>query len=83
MYRQSYFFGDFSTYTFKYVIETSHFANNLYFNHNERRFYFEFHSTQIEISIQLSLHDYESTFLFGSSAGSGMKDGTNSTWNEL
>ena len=33
MYQQSYFFGDFSTYTLKYVNKTSHFANNLYFGH--------------------------------------------------
>ena len=42
LYRQ--FLGDFSTYTFKYVNKTSHFANNLYFGHNERRFHSEFHS---------------------------------------
>ena len=34
MYQQSYFSGDFSTYTPKYVDKTSHFANNLYFGHN-------------------------------------------------
>ena len=28
--------------TLKYVNKTSHFANNLYFGHNERRFYSEF-----------------------------------------
>ena len=39
MYRASYFFGDFSTYTFNYVNKTSHFVNNLYFGHNERRFH--------------------------------------------
>ena len=39
MYRSSYFLGDFSTYTFKYVNKTSHFVNNLYFGHNERRFH--------------------------------------------
>ena len=44
LYRQSYFLGDFSTYTFKYVNKTSHFSNNLYFGHNERRFHSEFHS---------------------------------------
>ena len=38
------FSGDFSTYTLKYVNKTSHFANNLYFGHNERRFHPEFHS---------------------------------------
>ena len=38
MYRPAFFFGYFSTYT------TSHFENNLYFGHNERRFYSEFHS---------------------------------------
>ena len=36
---QRYFFGDFSTYTFKYVNKTSHFVNNLYFGHNKRRFH--------------------------------------------
>ena len=35
---------DFSTYTLKYVNKTSHFASNLYFGHNERRFHSEFHS---------------------------------------
>ena len=44
MYRQSYFSGDFKSYTLKYVDKTSHFANNLYFDHNERRFHSEFHS---------------------------------------
>ena len=44
LYRQSYFSGDFSTYTLIYVNKTSHFANNLYFGHNERRFHSEFHS---------------------------------------
>ena len=44
MYQQSYFSGDFSTCTLKYVNKTSHFANNLYFGHNERRFYSDFHS---------------------------------------
>ena len=44
MYQQSYFFGDFSTYTLKYVNKTSHFSNNLYFGHNERRFHSEFRS---------------------------------------
>ena len=43
MYQQSYFSGDFSIYTPKYVNKTSHFANNLYFGHNERRFHCEFH----------------------------------------
>ena len=41
------FFGDFSTYAFKYVNETSHDANNIYFGHNEdneRQFHSEFHS---------------------------------------
>ena len=44
MYQQSYFSGDFSTYAPKYVDKTSHFANNLYLGHNERRFHSEFHS---------------------------------------
>ena len=45
MYRQSYFPGDFSTYTPKlYVNKTSYFPNNLYFGYNERRFHSEFHS---------------------------------------
>ena len=44
MYQQSYFSGDFSTYTLKHVNKTSYFANNLYFGHNERRFHSEFHS---------------------------------------
>ena len=44
MYQQSYFSGDFSTYTLKYVNKTSYFANNLYFGQNERRFHSEFHS---------------------------------------
>ena len=44
MYQQSYFSGDFSTYTLKYVNKTSHFANNLFFSHDERRFHSEFHS---------------------------------------
>ena len=44
MYRQSYFPGDFSSYTLKYVNKTSNFANNLYFGHNERLFHSEFHS---------------------------------------
>ena len=44
MYRQSYFSGDFSTYTLKYMNKTSQFANNLYFGHNERRFHSELHS---------------------------------------
>ena len=35
--------GDFSTYTLKYVNKTSHFANNLYFGHSERRFHSDFH----------------------------------------
>ena len=30
------FSGDFSTYTLKYVNKTYHFANNLYFGHNDR-----------------------------------------------
>ena len=42
--QQSYFSGDFSTYTPKYVDKTSHFANNLYFSYNERRFHSEYHS---------------------------------------
>ena len=33
------FFNDFSTYTFKYVNETPHFANGLNFRHNKRRFH--------------------------------------------
>ena len=44
MYQQSYFSGDFSTYALQYANKTSHFANNLYFSHNERRFHSEFHS---------------------------------------
>ena len=44
MYRQSYFSGDFSTYTLKYVNKTSYFPNNLFFGHSERRFHSEFHS---------------------------------------
>ena len=43
MYRPSYFFGDFNSYKFKYENETSHFVNSLYFDHNERRFHFEFY----------------------------------------
>ena len=43
----SYFSGDFTTYTLKYVNKTSHFANNLYFGHNEHRFHSEFHSIQV------------------------------------
>ena len=39
-----YFSGDFSTNTPKYVDKTSHFPNNLYFGHNERRFHSEFRS---------------------------------------
>ena len=31
-------------YTLKYVNKTSHFAKNLYFGHNERRFHSGFHS---------------------------------------
>ena len=38
------FLRRFSTYKLKYVNKTSHFTNNLYFGHNERRFHFEFHS---------------------------------------
>ena len=52
MYRQSYFSGDFSTYTLKYANKTSYFPNNLYFGHNERRFHSEF-SFKSEISIQV------------------------------
>ena len=44
MHRPSYFFGDFGTYIFNYVNETSHFENNPYYSHNERRFHSEFHS---------------------------------------
>ena len=61
-----------------YVNKISHFAKNLYFGHNERRFHSEFHSRDFE-----SLHDSESTFHFGSSVQSGMKNGMNSIRNEL
>ena len=44
LYRPSSFFGDFGTYRFKYVSETSRIANSLYFGDNERWFYSEFHS---------------------------------------
>ena len=44
MYGQSYFSGDFTTNTLKYVNKTSDFASNLYFGHNERRFHSEFYS---------------------------------------
>ena len=44
MYGQSYFSGDLTTHTLKYVNKTSDFANNLYFSHNERRFHSEFYS---------------------------------------
>ena len=81
MYQQSYFSGDFSTYTLKYVNKTSHFANNLYFSHNERPFYPEFHPG-VKFRSK-SLHDSESTFHTGSSVQSGMKNGMNSIWNEL
>ena len=66
MYQQSYFPGDFSTYTLKYVNKTSHFANNLYFGHNERRFHSEFIQ---EWNFDPSLHDSESTFHSGHSKG--------------
>ena len=80
MYQQSYFSGDFSTCTLKYVNKTSHFANNLYFGHNERRFYSDFHSG---VKFQFKSHDSESTFSFRSSIQSGMKNGMNSIRNEL
>ena len=44
MRRQSYYSGDFSTYAFKYVNKTFHFAKNPYFGHNERRFRSNIHS---------------------------------------
>ena len=44
MHGQSYFSGDFTTHTLKYVNKTSDFANNLYFGHNERRFHSGFYS---------------------------------------
>ena len=60
--------------------KTSHFANNLYFGHNERRFHYEFHS---RVKFDPSLRDSESTFHFGSSVQSGMKNGMTSIRNEL
>ena len=78
MYRPFYFFGDFSTYTFKFVNETSHNANNLYFGHNERRFHSEFQS---RVNLDPSLQDPESTF--HSERRTGMKHGMNSIRNEL
>ena len=69
LYRSSSLFGDFSTDNFKYVNQTSRFANSLYFGHNERRFYSEFIP---EWNLYPSLHDSESTFHSGSSVRSGV-----------
>ena len=44
MYWSSYFFGDFSTYTFSTWMKFPIWQNNLYFGHNKRRFQSEFHS---------------------------------------
>ena len=78
MYRPSYDFADFNT--FKDVNETSHFTNNLYFGHNERRFHSEFNS---RVKFDPNLRDYKSTFHSVSSVESGMKNGMNSIRNEL
>ena len=72
MYWQSYFSGDFSTYTLKYVNKTSYFPNNLYFGHSERRLHSEFHSRV----------KFRSKFT-RSSVQSGMKNRMNSIRNEL
>ena len=79
MYQQSYFSGNFSTYTLKNVNKTSYFANNLYFGHNERRFRSEFHS-KVKFRSKF-VHDSESTFHSG--LKSGMKNGMNSIRNKL
>ena len=47
------FSGDFSIYTFKYVNNTSHFASNLYFGHNERRFHFDSLKSEISINVYM------------------------------
>ena len=67
--QQSYFSGDFSTYTPRNVDKTSHFANNLYLGHNERRFHSKFQSRvkfrskftwyRIDISFRIELFNPE------------------------
>ena len=75
MHRQCYFSGDFSTYTLKYVNETSHFANNLYFAHNERRFYSDFYS-RVKFQFKFTWFRIDISFRIECSI-------RNEKWNEL
>ena len=62
-----------------YMNETSHLANFISVIMNDN-FIPSFIAEQY---IEVSLHDYESTFHSGSRVRSGMKDGINSMWNVL
>ena len=75
MYRQSYFSGDFSTYTLKYVNKTSYFPNNLYFGHNERRFYSDFY-TAVKFRFKFTWFRIDISFRIECSI-------RNEKWNEL
>ena len=55
MYQPSYFFGDFRTYTFKYMNEIPHFAKDLYIGYNQRRFHFRV-SFQVSIQVYMILN---------------------------
>ena len=89
MYRQSYFPAILAlTHTLKYVNKASHFANNLYFGHNERPFQSGFHS-RVKFRSKFIVHDSESTFHSGArdcgkeKMKNGMKNGLNSVCRRL
>ena len=67
-------------YTLKYVNKTSHFANNLYFSHNERRFHSEFHS-RVEFRFKFTWFLIDISFRIECSIRN--KNGMNSIRNEL
>ena len=79
VYRQSYFSGD---YVVKNGNKTYHFANNLYFGNNERRFYSILFQVSFKSKISVQVYMILNRHV-KSSVQSGMKNGMNSIRNEL